>query len=243
MLPFHELQASRSRQGAERTILFVFLVGSLRLSRPADDLRSLPALGHALPGAWVCSHVQLLWWHVHCRHPWSSWEAEQRDQLVVPLEKSAVTCSPRTSTAFLSTTHALRSSQFHTRYCPSTSSHGSSGGSRVWHRGGAAFSQAHHGLLLAAEGISPTPCCVTWLLRRSSQCPAGITAGMMAWSLDCGWSLARQLHVAYTGFGGDREWVAASEMTARASASLSAHRHMCCMNKWEQKAQQPWSPS
>lgn len=99
-------------------------------------------------------------------------------------------------------------------------------GSEFGTGGGAAFSQAHHGLPLAAEGISPTPCCVTWLLRKSSQCPAGIMADMMAWSLDCGWSLARQLHVAYTGFGGDREWVAASEMTARASASLCTQAHV-----------------
>jgi len=71
----------------------------------------------------------------------------------------------------------------------------------------------------------------------------GVTSDTMVWSLDGGWSQAsQQPGAAYTGFGGDSERVAVSEVTARASASLRAHRHVCRATKLERGPSSPGHP-
>ena len=91
------------------------------------------------------------------------------------------------------------------------------------------------GVPLAAEGVSAAPCCAAWPLRNGSRGPAGVMSHTMVWSPDRGWSQARQqLRVAFAVFGGDgSSGVAASEVTARSSASLHAYKHVYCTTKSE----------
>lgn len=202
-LPFHELWTLRSRHAAGGHLL-ISLAASLLPEPPCGRSAVGSPVLPACPGP--CAAVaeatfRLLWWDASRRHPWSSWEAEQRDQLVVPLKKSADACSPGASVASLSTTDALRSSLSRTGPCRSTAGR----------RGGL---------------LSAMPCCTVWPLRKGSRGPAGVTSDATVWSSDCGWSLARrQLCVAFAVYGGDGEGVAASEVMARCSASLHLPKH------------------
>lgn len=164
-----------------------------------------------------------------------------RDQVEVPLKERAATCSPRASHVF----------EYHqcsvflpvTLWCCLSTS---SCAGRVWHgrRGGLPASHAV-GIPLAAEGISTVLCCAVWSHRKGPEAPAGVMSDTMAWSLGHDWCQTRQqLHVAFTLFRGDSEGAAASEVTARPSASPHARKHAYIL--WEQtggKDQQLWSPS